>query len=75
MMLFLRIIISMRFCLALLAAPLSYLQAEQTDMRLPVLFEKLNATLKGNKVIAVRFGPFGQNIGMTLSLGTKNECR
>ena len=44
-MLFLRpIIISLIFCLALLVAPLSYLQAEQTDMRLPALFEKLNAT-------------------------------
>ena len=38
------IIISVIFGLALLAAPLSYLQAEQTDMRLPALFEKLNAT-------------------------------
>ena len=45
MNLFLRpVIISVFFCLALLAAPFSYLQAEQTDMRLPALFEKLSAT-------------------------------
>ena len=45
MMFFFRpIIIFVIFYLALLAAPLSYLQAEQTDMRLPALFEKLNAT-------------------------------
>ena len=45
MMLFLRpVIIAAFLCLALLAAPFSYLQAEQTDMRLPALFEKLNAT-------------------------------
>ena len=45
MMLFLRpIIIAMFFCVALLAAPFSYLQADQTDIRLPALFEKLHAT-------------------------------
>ena len=45
MNLFLRpVIISVFFCLAFLAAPFSYLQAEQTDMRLPALFEKLSAT-------------------------------
>jgi len=51
MMLFLRpVIIAMFFCLAFLAVPFSYLQAEQTDMRLPALFEKLNAT--SNKAAA-----------------------
>ena len=51
MILFLRpVIISMFFCLAFLAAPFSYLQAEQTDMRLPALFEKLSAT--SNKAAA-----------------------
>ena len=45
MMLFLRpIIITMFFCVALLAAPFSYLQADQTDIGLPALFEKLHAT-------------------------------
>ena len=45
MMLFLRpVIIAMFFCVALLAAPFSYLQADQTDKRLPALFEKLHAT-------------------------------
>ena len=45
MMLFLRpVIIAMIFCVALLAAPFSYLQADQTDIRLPALFEKLHAT-------------------------------
>ena len=45
MMLFLRpIIIAMFFCVTLLAAPFSYLQADQTDIRLPALFEKLHAT-------------------------------
>ena len=45
MMLFLRpIIIAILFCAALLAAPFSYLQADQADMRLPALFEELNAT-------------------------------
>ena len=45
MMLFLRpVFIAMFFCVALLAAPFSYLQADQTDIRLPALFEKLHAT-------------------------------
>jgi Tfp pilus assembly protein PilF len=45
MMLFLRpVIIAILFCAALLAAPFSYLQADQADMRLPALFEELNAT-------------------------------
>ena len=45
MMLFLRpVIIAILFCVALLAAPFSYLQADQADMRLPALFEELNAT-------------------------------
>ena len=45
MMLFLRpIIIAIFFCVAFLAAPFSYLQADQTDMRLPALFEELNVT-------------------------------
>jgi tetratricopeptide (TPR) repeat protein len=45
MMLFLRpIIIAMFFCVTLLAAPFSDLQADQTDIRLPALFEKLHAT-------------------------------
>lgn len=45
MMLFLRpVIIAMFFCVTLLAAPFSYLQADQTDIRLPALFEKLHAT-------------------------------
>ena len=44
-MLFLRpIIIAIFFCVAFLAAPFSYLQADQTDMRLPALFEELNVT-------------------------------
>jgi tetratricopeptide (TPR) repeat protein len=38
------IIIVAFFCIALLAAPFSYLQADQTDIRLPALFEKLHAT-------------------------------
>ena len=41
---FRHLVISVFFCLALLAAPFSCLQAEQTDMRLPPLFEKLSAT-------------------------------
>ena len=45
MMLFLRpVIIAMFFCVTLLVAPFSYLQADQTDIRLPALFEKLHAT-------------------------------
>jgi tetratricopeptide (TPR) repeat protein len=45
MMLFLRpVIIAILFCAALLAAPFAYLQADQADMRLPALFEELNAT-------------------------------
>ena len=45
MMLFLRpVIIAMFFSVTLLAAPSSYLQADQTDIRLPSLFEKLHAT-------------------------------
>ena len=44
-MLFLRpVIIAMFFCVTLLVAPFSYLQADQTDIRLPALFEKLHAT-------------------------------
>jgi tetratricopeptide (TPR) repeat protein len=39
-----RIIFAMFFCVAFLAAPFSYLQADQTDMRLPALFEELNVT-------------------------------
>ena len=39
-----RIIIAMFFCIAFLAAPFSHLQADQTDMRLPALFEELNVT-------------------------------
>ena len=45
MMLFLRpVIIAMFFCVTLLVVPFSYLQADQTDIRLPALFEKLHAT-------------------------------
>ena len=45
MMLFLRpVIITIFFCVAFLVAPFSYLQADQTDMRLPALFEELNVT-------------------------------
>ena len=45
MMLFLRpVIIAIFFCVAFLVAPFSYLQADQTDMRLPALFEELNVT-------------------------------
>ena len=51
MMLFLRpVIVAMFFCVAFLAAPFSYLQADQTDMRLPALFEELNVT--SNKATA-----------------------
>ena len=38
------VIIAMFFCVALLEAPFSYLQADQLDMRLPALFEELNTT-------------------------------
>ena len=45
MMLFLRpVIIAIFFCVPFLVAPFSYLQADQTDMRLPALFEELNVT-------------------------------
>ena len=37
-------LLSCVFLFSFASSPLSYLKAEQTDMRLPALFEKLNAT-------------------------------